>query len=108
MKHEKSAEYGYKKKGSLIDYQSSKRQGQRNPQIKLLAECFSEKPKTMYQVEQETGVKNDNISRFIVKDEEKLYQTQGGQLETSLSHTGNSESMRATENTLRTISNYHY
>lgn len=80
----------------------------KNPQIKLLAECFSEKPKTMYQVEQETGVKNDNISRFIVKDEEKLYQTQGGQLETSLSHTGNSESMRATENTLRTISNYHY
>lgn len=50
----------------------------KNPQIKLLAECFSEKPKTMYQVEQETGVKNDNISRFIVKDEEKLYQTQGG------------------------------
>ena len=31
----------------------------KNLQIKLLAEYFSEKPKTMYQAEQETGVKID-------------------------------------------------
>lgn len=39
----------------------------KNPQIKLLAECFSEKPKTMYQVERETGVRIANICRFIDK-----------------------------------------
>ena len=59
----------------------------KNLQIKLLAEYFSEKPKTMYQAEQETGVKIANIS---------------------ISHTGKSDSMRVTENTLRTISNCHY
>ena len=60
----------------------------KNLQIKLLAEYFSEKPKTMYQAEQETGVKIANICRFIVKDAEKRNHTQGGgQLKISLSHT---------------------
>jgi len=37
------------------------------PQIKRLAQCFSEKPKTMYQAERETGVRIANICRFIDK-----------------------------------------
>lgn len=36
-------------------------------QFKQLAQCFSEKPKTMYQAELETGVRIANICRFIDK-----------------------------------------
>lgn len=37
------------------------------PQFKRLAQCFSENPKTMYQAEQETGIRIANICRFIDK-----------------------------------------
>ena len=36
-------------------------------QIQLLTHCFSEKPKTMYQAEKETGVRIANICRFVDK-----------------------------------------
>ena len=36
-------------------------------QIQLLTQCFSGKPKTMYQAERETGVRIANICRFVDK-----------------------------------------
>ena len=34
-------------------------------QLKILAQCFSESPKTMYQAERETGIRIANICRFV-------------------------------------------
>lgn len=36
-------------------------------QFKILTQCFSEAPKTMYQAEKETGIRIANICRFIDK-----------------------------------------
>lgn len=40
-------------------------------QIQLLTQCFSGKPKTMYQAEKETGVRIANICRFVDKLKKK-------------------------------------
>lgn len=49
--------------GKTYDYTSKDKN--KPSQIKVLTECFSNEPKTMYQAERETGIRIANICRFI-------------------------------------------